>query len=110
MKSKISMFILAAILAVGLSVNMDTVFAEGNDYEEGSDESYSVQQKVEIEQDCDQKNVNDDSSEAALTNTQECTALGLNLNDIVIGAPEEPPENGIAEEPMEGQTSFPTTF
>ena len=81
MKSKISMFILAAFLAVGLSVNMGTVFAGGDD------ESYKVQQKIEIEQDCDQKNVNDDSSAAVLTNTQACTVLAANVNDIEIGLP-----------------------
>ena len=94
MNSKYAMFILAAVLSVGLTANMGTVFAGGDEYEdEGSDESYKVQQSTEIEQDCDQKNVNDDSSGAILTNLQACTAIGLNLNDIVIGGEEleEPP-------------------
>ncbi len=74
------MFLLIAILAVGISINMGTVFA-------GGDESYEVKQKVEIEQDCDQKNVNEDSEGVILTNGQTCTAIGLNLNYLEIEIP-----------------------
>jgi hypothetical protein len=75
------MSILSTILAIGLTVNMGTVFAGGDD------ESYSVQQKVDIEQDCDQKNENEDSAFSALTNAQECTAIAANVNDLEIIIP-----------------------
>ncbi len=81
------MFILAAILAVGISANMGTVFA-------GDSESYEVKQKIEIEQDCDQKNKNEDSAFAALTNTQTCTAAAINLNDVVVDLGTDEPSEG----------------
>lgn len=83
MKSKISTVILAAILTVGLSVNMGTVFADDS-------ESYEVKQKIEIEIDCDQKNENDDSPFAELGNEQACIAEAQNINDVV--PPAEPVE------------------
>jgi hypothetical protein len=46
MNSKYAMFILAAVLALGLSANMGTVFAGRDEHEdEGSDESYKYNKK-----------------------------------------------------------------
>ncbi len=76
------MFLLAAILAVGIAtMSMSTVFAD--------DESYEIKQKIKIEQDCDQKNENEDSPNAELVNAQSCETTAYNLNDIVVVPPEE---------------------
>jgi hypothetical protein len=73
----IAMIGAASLLSLGAvaSTSITPAFAGGDD---------GVKQKAEADNDCDQKNKNEDGDFNFQENIQECLAIAVNINDLLI--------------------------
>jgi hypothetical protein len=73
----IAMIGAASLLSLGAvaSTSITPAFAGGDD---------GVKQKAEADNDCDQKNKNEDGDFVSQGNLQECIAISVNINDLLI--------------------------